>query len=469
MVKYQFETYARMKPLDNEGNPLAYNIYVDSNVLELFVPRNERFGVVNNLKESYEFKFSGIFDQDASQDQLFDNVARPLTMSCLDGYNGTIFAYGQTGSGKTYTMSGSDSWQFRGIIPRVFTLIFDEIDRRKHLEYNIYVSFMEIYNENVYDLLDSRNAETPLEQWSKIQLYEDLYGNLHMKNLSIHQLHSEQDGIDLLMIGNFVRHVSSTPMNQASSRSHCIFTIAFESRETGSEIVRTSKLHLVDLAGSERISKSLIAGKTLEEAKYINLSLTYLEQVFIALHDRQREIRTHIPYRNSIMTTILRDSLGGNCKTILIATMSAEGDYLEESISTARFARRCSQLVSDVTINEQVDLNLVVQRLQEENLQLKEQIANISSESQLSESSTLTAEEMEICKKQVAMFLSPNYLPKLIIRNASQAMRCFMLFREAMLIKEEHYTAEIERLKELLENGRNRLDKLPKTAHFRMK
>jgi kinesin family protein 6/9 len=258
-------------------------------------------------------------------------------------------------------------------------------------------------------------------------------------------------------------------MNQASSRSHCIFTIAFESRETGSEIVRTSKLHLVDLAGSERISKSLIAGKTLEEAKYINLSLTYLEQVFIALHDRQREIRTHIPYRNSIMTTILRDSLGGNCKTILIATMSAEGDYLEESISTARFARRCSQLVSDVTINEQVDLNLVVQRLQEENLQLKEQIANISSESQLSESSTLTAEEMEICKKQVAMFLSPNYLPKLIIRNASQAMRCFMLFREAMLIKEEHYTAEIERLKELLENGRNRLDKLPKTAHFRMK
>lgn len=458
-----------MKPLDNEVNPLAYNIYVDSNVLELFVPRNERFGVVNNLKESYEFKFSGIFDQDASQDQLFDNIARPLTMSCLDGYNGTIFAYGQTGSGKTYTMSGSDSWQFRGIIPRVFTLIFDEIERRKHLEYNIYVSFMEIYNENVYDLLDSRNAETPLEQWSKIQLYEDLYGNLHMKNLSIHQLHSEQDGIDLLMIGNFVRHVSSTPMNQASSRSHCIFTIAFESRETGSEIVRTSKLHLVDLAGSERISKSLIAGKTLEEAKYINLSLTYLEQVFIALHDRQREIRTHIPYRNSIMTTILRDSLGGNCKTILIATMSAEGDYLEETISTARFARRCSQLVSDVTINEQVDLNLVVQRLQEENLQLKEQIANISSESQLSESSTLSAEDMEICKKQVAMFLSPNYLPKLIIRNASQAMRCFMLFREAMLIKEEHYTAEIERFKELLENRPNRLDKLPKTAHFRMK
>lgn len=415
------------------------------------MPRNESLGFVNNKKEAYQFKFTEILDQDSSQEDVFDTIAKSLTVSCMDGYNGTIFAYGQTGSGKTYTMSGSESWQLRGIIPRIFTLIFNEIEERTHLDYNVYVTFMEIYNESGFDLLDQGHAELSMEQWTKIQLYEDLYGNLHLKNLSIHQVRTEQDGIDLLMMGNFIRHVSATPMNMASSRSHCIFTIAFESRDRESEIIRTSKLHLVDLAGSERISKSKIEGKILKEAKHINLSLTYLEQVIIALHDRQKDQRTHIPYRNSLMTTILRDSLGGNCKTVLIATMNSDGGQLEETLSTAKFAKRCSKLVADVSVNEQVDSNLLIQRLRQENSQLKRQLANVSEDSRLSDSPSLTASDSELCKKQVAMFLANNPQPKLVITTLQQTYRCLQLFREAMFIKDEYNQAEIQQLQEKIQ------------------
>jgi len=402
---------------------------------------------VNNQKETQEFRFTGVFDQDSTQEELFEYVAKPLTLSCLDGFNGTIFAYGQTGSGKTYTMSGEESWELRGLIPRIFTCIFEEIQAREDTDYNVYCTFMEIYNENGYDLLYTKHAELPMEDWVKIQLYEDFHGNLHMKNLSIHQVFSESDGIDLLMMGNYIRHMSSTPMNMASSRSHCIFTIAFESRQRDTEVVRTSKLHLVDLAGSERIAKSQIQGQTLKEAMHINLSLTYLEQVIIALHDYQRDRRAHVPYRNSMMTTVLRDSLGGNCKTVLVATLNSDFNQLGETLSTAKFAKRCSKLTVDVTVNEQVDINLVLQRLQIENQQLKEQLENSGN---LLSGNQMQPEDYELCKKQVAQFLSHGTEPKLIINSMQQTYRCFQLFREAMLIKEENYLQQIEYLKSLL-------------------
>ena len=239
------------------------------------------------------------------------------------------------------------------------------------MQFNAYISYLEIYNESGYDLLDRKHAEASIEKWNKISLFEDDYGNIHMKNLSIHKCESEDDAIDLLMMGNFIRQVSSTPMNMASSRSHCVFTIALECRELTSNVIRTSKLHLVDLAGSERVYKRNHQGTIVEEAKYINLSLTYLEQVIVALHEKATGGRVHIPYRNSMMTTILRDSLGGNCKTVMVATLSSELDNLDESVSTARFAQRCAMLVNEVYVNQHVDLNLMVRRLEEENTRLK--------------------------------------------------------------------------------------------------
>eukprot|EP00826_Nyctotherus_ovalis_P041424 TRINITY_DN4163_c0_g1_i15.p1 TRINITY_DN4163_c0_g1~~TRINITY_DN4163_c0_g1_i15.p1 ORF type:complete len:270 (-),score=65.79 TRINITY_DN4163_c0_g1_i15:573-1382(-) len=268
-------------------------------------------------------------------------------------------------------MSGAESWKLRGLIPRSFEYIFDEFEKQPELEANVYVSYLEIYNENGYDLLDRKHAESSIDKWNKINLYEDDYGNIHMRNLSIHKCSSEDDAIDLLMMGNFIRQVSSTPMNLASSRSHCVFTLAFEMRSQFTNVVRTSKLHLVDLAGSERVFKKNSEGAIVEEAKYINLSLTYLEQVIVALNEKARGTRVHIPYRNSLMTTILRDSLGGNCKTVMIATLSSELENLDESVSTAKFAQRCAKLVNEMRVNEYVDLSVMVKQLSEENSRLR--------------------------------------------------------------------------------------------------
>jgi kinesin family protein 6/9 len=173
------------------------------------------------------------------------------------------------------------------------------------------------------------------------------------------------------MTGNFIRHVSSTPMNQASSRSHAIFTCVIEGRELNSEIMRVSKINLVDLAGSERMRNTLYDSSTANETKYINLSLSFLEQVILALNEKSNGSRTHIPYRNSLMTTILKDSLGGNCKTILMANVSVEVDCLEETISTMRFAARCAKVENEITVNEHMDLNILVSKLQSENEELR--------------------------------------------------------------------------------------------------
>ncbi len=162
------------------------------------------------------------------------------------------------------------------------------IEKRKEMiQYTVYASYLEIYNECGYDLLERKHAETDFEKWSKISLFEDRQQNLHLKNLSIHTVENEQDALNLLITGNYIRKISSTPMNQTSSRSHCIFTLALEGRDLGSDLVFTSKLHLVDLAGSERVHKSDPDTQIKNEAKYINRSLSYLEQVIIALYERE--------------------------------------------------------------------------------------------------------------------------------------------------------------------------------------
>jgi kinesin family protein 6/9 len=156
-------------------------------------------------------------------------------------------------------MSGGETWEERGIIPRTFSHLFKYttlMNRDPYTKYQLYVSYFEIYNENGYDLLDRKHADLPFEKWNKINMYEDMNQNFHLKNLSVHECDSEQTAIDLLMMGNYVRRVSSTPMNQTSSRSHCIFTLSIEIKDLKNNSIRSSKLHLVDLAGSERIYKT---------------------------------------------------------------------------------------------------------------------------------------------------------------------------------------------------------------------
>ncbi|PVD26554.1 hypothetical protein C0Q70_14231 [Pomacea canaliculata] len=368
--------------------------------LTAVVPKELASGFINNKRETYKFRFDKCFDQPASQDEVFQHVAQPVIDNVLAGYNGTIFAYGQTGSGKTFTITGgAERYVDRGIIPRSLSYIFSKMESSPGLTYTFHISYLEIYNENGYDLLNPKHEAAKLEDLPKVTLLEDSDQNIHLKNLTVHQANTEEEALNLLFLGDTNRMIAETPMNQASSRSHCIFTIHIVSRETGSATIRRSKLHLVDLAGSERVSKTGVNGQILTEAKYINLSLHYLEQVIVALSEKNRQ---HVPYRNSLMTSVLRDSLGGNCMTTMIATCSMEKKNMDESISTCRFAQRVAMIRNDVMVNEELDPKLLIMKLRQENKDLRDQLALATGEQLQDE---LTEDDIQWCEDAVQRYL----------------------------------------------------------------
>nr|XP_054348874.1 kinesin-like protein KIF6 isoform X3 [Pongo pygmaeus] len=403
MVKQTIQIFARVKPPVRKHQQGIYSIDEDEKLipsLEIILPRDLADGFVNNKRESYKFKFQRIFDQDANQETIFENIAKPVAGSVLAGYNGTIFAYGQTGSGKTFTITGgAERYSDRGIIPRTLSYIFEQLQKDSSKIYTTHISYLEIYNECGYDLLDPRHEASSLEDWPKVTILEDPDQNIHLKNLTLHQATTEEEALNLLFLGDTNRMIAETPMNQASTRSHCIFTIHLSSKEPGSATVRHAKLHLVDLAGSERVAKTGVGGHLLTEAKYINLSLHYLEQVIIALSEKHR---SHIPYRNSMMTSVLRDSLGGNCMTTMIATLSLEKRNLDESISTCRFAQRVALIKNEAVLNEEIDPRLVIKRLQKEIQELKDELAMVTGEQR---TEALTEAELFQLEKLITSFL----------------------------------------------------------------
>eukprot|EP00898_Chlorokybus_atmophyticus_P000863 jgi/Chlat1/1778/Chrsp134S02115 len=315
------EIYLRVRPVKSPSERMSTD--PTEGQVRFSIPREATAGFINNTRERYDFRFNGIFAPDAKQDEVFERVARKVVVSALDGINGTL-------------SSRSDSL------------------------YALHVSYLEIYNETGYDLLVDERGAKGLEDMPKVTLMEDEEHRIHLKNLSAHRCMTEEEALNLLFLGDTNRMISETPMNLASSRSHCIFT----ARKAGSEVVRRSKLHIVDLAGSERTAKTQVAGTTLKEATYINLSLHYLEQVIIALQERAQGLaRSHVPYRNSVLTSVIRDSLGGNCKTVMIATVNQSQDQLDESISTCRFAQRVACVSNEAYVNEELDPALEEVRL----------------------------------------------------------------------------------------------------------
>ncbi|XP_063246928.1 kinesin-like protein KIF6 isoform X4 [Prinia subflava] len=402
MVKETIRVYARVKPLGRRQQAGSYSIDNEESLpsLEITVPRDLADGFINNKRESYKFKFQKIFDQEAKQDVIFDSIAKPVAECALAGYNGTIFAYGQTGSGKTFTITGgAERYSDRGIIPRTLSYIFDQLQKDSSKVYTTHVSYLEIYNECGYDLLDPRHEASRMEDLPKVTIMEDSDQNIHLKNLSLQQANNEEEALNLLFLGDTNRMIAETPMNQASSRSHCIFTIHISSKEPGSATIRRSKLHLVDLAGSERVAKSGIGGHLLTEAKYINLSLHYLEQVIIALAEKNR---SHIPYRNSMMTSVLRDSLGGNCMTTMISTLAMDKRNIDESISTCRFAQRVALIKNEAVLNEEIDPRLMIVQLKKEIQDLKDELALVTGKQRTSE---LSQEELFQLDELIEAFL----------------------------------------------------------------
>eukprot|EP00887_Chlorella_sp_A99_P006382 scaffold3.g6382.t1 len=341
--------------------------------VEFRVPKDAAQGLINNSRDSYRFPFDGVLPSEAAQADVFDAVAAPVVAAALDGYSGTVFAYGQTGSGKTFTISGgTERYADRGLVPRALAALFGQIAARgAAVAYTVHLSYLEIYNEVGYDLLDPGRDVRLLEDLPRVSVLEDEDGAMHVRNLSLHATSNEEEALNLLFLGDTNRTVAETPLNQASSRSHCVFSLHLEARRAGTETVTRSRLNFVDLAGSERVAKTGLEGSAhVREARYINLSLHFLEQVIVCLQER----KPHVPYRNSLLTMLLRDSLGGNCRTVMVATVSPEAAHLEEGISTCRFAQRVAQISNRVTRNEELDLPALVRRLRAENQLLRQEL-----------------------------------------------------------------------------------------------
>ncbi|KXT16387.1 hypothetical protein AC579_5585 [Pseudocercospora musae] len=301
---------------------------------------------ITSKEASGSFTFDRVFPTNTQQHDVFDYSIRSTVDDVLAGYNGTVFAYGQTGSGKTYTMMGADinDEASKGIIPRIVEQIFTTIMRSdQNIEFMVKVSYMEIYMEKIRDLLIPQN--------DNLAVHEDKQRGVYVKGLGEFYVGSAGEVYTILERGGQARAVASTNMNQESSRSHSIFVIEVTQKNVETGSARSGRLFLVDLAGSEKVGKTGASGQTLEEAKKINKSLSALGMVINALSDGKSN---HIPYRDSKLTRILQESLGGNSRTTLIINCSPMSYNDAETLSTLRFGERAKTIKQKAKINEEL-------------------------------------------------------------------------------------------------------------------
>ena len=332
----------------------------------------QRHGVLEicgtKSKAPHNFAFDRILDSTISQQDTFYHVAQHVCDDVLEGFNGTIFAYGQTGSGKTYTMFGPEddngqSPKKMGIIPRSISYIFSEIEEDDEiLEARIKVSFVEIYKERLRDLLN------PNKKQNKLAIRMGENGQIRISNVTQTHVLTLLDVLQLIEIANSYRTKAETSMNHSSSRSHMLMTLTVALKiEDGS--IRIGKLNFCDLAGSEKVRKTNATGNRLKEAQKINLSLTILGQVISALSQNKK----HVPFRDSKLTHILKDSLGGNCKTTLIVNCTKSMFNREETINSLRFGSRCKLITNNVKVNRiysNNELMSMIEKLKKQNTHL---------------------------------------------------------------------------------------------------
>lgn len=327
------------------------------------------FSKPNDTENQKNFTFDMVYDWNSSQTEIYKETASPIVDSVMEGFNGTIFAYGQTGTGKTHTMEGKPvPEQHRGIIPRAFEHIFSVIENSsKNRQYLVRCTFLELYNEEIRDLL-SKNVER------KLEIRENKDSGVFVKDLTPFMIHDMSELVKKLQIGTQNRVTGETSMNRHSSRSHSIFTVIVEMSENveGQNRIRVGKLNLVDLAGSERQSKTHAVGERFIEAVNINQSLSTLGNVISALVDGKS---THIPYRDSKLTRLLQDSLGGNTKTVMIANIGPADFNYDETLSTLRYANRAKNIKNKPKINEDPK-DAMLRQFQEEIERLKKQLAD---------------------------------------------------------------------------------------------
>ncbi|KAL9229220.1 hypothetical protein vseg_004708 [Gypsophila vaccaria] len=416
----------------------------------------------------HSFTYDYVFGNGAlPSNQLFDQCVAPLISALFNGYNGTVLAYGQTGSGKTYTM-GTDynantntNTNTVGIIPKVMQMIFSRVQSLKSSsEFLIRVSFIEIFKEEVFDLLDpslSRPAEgkASAPPRAPIQIRETHNGGITLAGVTEPEVSSQQEMASFLARGSFARATASTNMNSQSSRSHAIFTISIEQKkiaqcqpgstdDPGDDIL-SAKLHLVDLAGSERAKRTGADGMRLKEGIHINKGLLALGNVISALGDeKKRKEGGHVPYRDSKLTRLLQDSLGGNSKTVMIACVSPADTNAEETLNTLKYANRARNIQNKAVINRD-PVTAQMQRMRSQIEQLQTELLFYRGDANVS------FEELQILKHKISLLEESNAELQRELRERS--INCELLSRRAL-------DAQVEKDKliiklEALRNGKS--------------
>ena len=331
------------------------------------------------LGKDRSFTFDHVFDQKSQQSQVQGSCVTPLIESLFQGFNATVFAYGQTGSGKTYTMGSAapGAAESRGVIPRAIDEIFARVEKlRATHRISLRVSFLEIYNEEIRDLLDPAAAGK-----KQLRIREDADGSAAVQGAEEERVVSAEQTLSALHKGSMLRVTHATNMNEVSSRSHAIFTVYVDMcrlatagaasspgprtpSEAGGEQIAdeqiAAKFHFVALAGSERAKRTQAEGQRMKEGIAINLSLLVLGNVISALGDERRK-GLHVPYRDSVLTRLLQNSLGGNSRTLMIACVAPTEVNLDETLNTLRYANRAKNIKNKPVVNRDPHMALIAQ------------------------------------------------------------------------------------------------------------
>ena len=342
------KVYVRFRPLnDLENGLLSDNVgwttpkYINDTTIGIYSTKETK-EKDSQIPGNLIFKYDKVFKSEAAQNIIYENVGKRIVGDVMEGYNGTIFAYGQSGSGKTYTMYGPDIFDdiYKGIIPRIVEDIFNYVERADdNIDFQFKLSILEIYKEVMYDLLS--------QQITDLKIQENPESGIVIDGLSEVYLSSLNEFFEYVDLSQINRKTAETKLNHNSSRSHCILILEVTQSFKKERLIKKGILNLVDLAGSEKVSKTGAVGLTLEEAKKINLSLSTLGNVIHALTHKSE----HIPYRDSKLTRLLKESLGGNYKTSLIVTCSPHSYNLDEVVSSLLFAKRVKTIKNTVKVN----------------------------------------------------------------------------------------------------------------------
>mmetsp|Transcript_4746 Transcript_4746/g.9155 ORF Transcript_4746/g.9155 Transcript_4746/m.9155 type:complete len:1670 (+) Transcript_4746:58-5067(+) len=435
------QVYVRVRPPNDKELSNAYRSCLEVKGASL---------VINSKPEPKTFTFDQVAGEEVTQEDVFQNVGKPISDTCLAGYNGTIFAYGQTGSGKTHTITGpSLEDEQRGILPRVFQHLCAQMARNERkaggrLKYLCHASFLEIYNERIFDLMDNSA--------NSLNLREDMKNGVFVDNLSTHPVSNASDAMAVMEVGIQNRRVGETAMNRESSRSHSVFCLSIQSEETKDGVTKKKKsvFNLIDLAGSERQKSTNASGARLKEASGINKSLSALGNVIMSLVTASRTGKAaHVHYRDSKLTFLLRDSLGGNSLTHIIACVSPASDAFGETLSTLKFAQRAKQIKNKAVINEDQTGNVEI--LMDENTKLKEYIR------QLQALQTANSRRMSLTMAAPMSPLAEEYLITPEKRKTTSALSnevptsLLESMVEESLAREKSWMEEVEKLKQTVD------------------